>query len=317
MQIWPGKPYPLGATFDGAGTNFSVFSELRRSRRALPVRRRRATRRASTCPRSTALCWHGYLPGVRPGQRYGFRVHGPWAPENGQRCNPSKLLLDPYAQGDRRRCATGTRRSSRITSATRRTRRTTRQRAVHAEVRRHQPVLRLGRRPAAAHAAGTRRSSTRPTSRDSRSAHPDDPGGAARHVRRAGPPGRDRLPEEPRRHRRRAAAGAPVRAGLARSLDSGLRNYWGYNSIGFLAPHNEYSARGPARRAGAGVQADGQDAARGRHRGHPRRRLQPHRRGQPPRADAVVQGHRQPGVLPAGRRQPPLLHGLHRAPATR
>ena len=49
-------------------------------------------------PESTALCWHGYLPNVSPGQRYGFRVHGPWAPENGLWCNPAKVLLDPYAK---------------------------------------------------------------------------------------------------------------------------------------------------------------------------------------------------------------------------
>ena len=68
--------------------------------------------------------------------------------------------------------------------------------------------------------------------------------------------------------------------------EKGLANYWGYNTIGFFAPHNAYSSSGQTRPAGAGVQGDGPDAARGRHRGHPRRRLQPHRRGQPPRPDA-------------------------------
>ena len=82
------------------------------------------------------------------------------------------------------------------------------------------------------------------------------------------------------------------------SLDKGLTNYWGYNSIGFFAPHAVRRDR-RRRRAGARVQGDGQGAAPRRHRGDPRRRLQPHRRGQPPRPDALVQGHRQPVVLPA------------------
>ena len=97
MQIWPGKPYPLGATFDGSGTNFSLFSELA-ERVELCLFDDQGQETRVDLPESTALCWHGYLPNVRPGQRYGFRVHGPWAPEQGQWCNPSKLLLDPYAK---------------------------------------------------------------------------------------------------------------------------------------------------------------------------------------------------------------------------
>ena len=97
MQIWPGKPYPLGATFDGSGTNFSLFSELA-ERVELCLFDDQGHETRVDLPESTALCWHGYLPSIRPGQRYGFRVHGPWAPEHGQWCNPSKVLLDPYAK---------------------------------------------------------------------------------------------------------------------------------------------------------------------------------------------------------------------------
>ncbi len=97
MQIWPGKPYPLGATFDGTGTNFSVFSEVA-ERVELCLFDEQGSEKRHDLPECTALCWHGYLPSVRPGQDYGYRVHGPWAPENGQWCNPSKLLLDPYAK---------------------------------------------------------------------------------------------------------------------------------------------------------------------------------------------------------------------------
>jgi glycogen operon protein len=93
----PGEPFPLGATWDGRGTNFAVFSEVaERVELCLFDESHRETRIA--LPERTAFCWHGYLPGVRPGQRYGFRVHGPWDPAQGQRCNPAKLLLDPYAK---------------------------------------------------------------------------------------------------------------------------------------------------------------------------------------------------------------------------
>jgi glycogen operon protein len=98
MKVWPGNPYPLGATYDGAGTNFSLFSEVAEGiELCLFDERGRETR--ADLPEATGHCWHGYLPGVEPGQRYGFRVHGPWAPGQGHRCNPSKLLLDPYAKG--------------------------------------------------------------------------------------------------------------------------------------------------------------------------------------------------------------------------
>ena len=97
MQIWPGQPYPLGATFDGVGTNFSVFSEVA-TRVELCLFDDAGAESQVDLPESTALCWHGYLPNVKPGQRYGFRVHGPWAPEQGQWCNPAKLVLDPYAK---------------------------------------------------------------------------------------------------------------------------------------------------------------------------------------------------------------------------
>lgn len=97
MKIWPGKPYPLGATYDGVGTNFSIFSE--------------AAQKIDLClfddlgketrvelPEVTGFCWHGYLVDVKPGQKYGYRVYGEWNPKKGLRFNPAKLLLDPYAK---------------------------------------------------------------------------------------------------------------------------------------------------------------------------------------------------------------------------
>jgi glycogen operon protein len=97
VQPSSGKPYPLGATFDGSGVNFSLFSSVaHRVELCLFDNAGRETR--YDLPEMTALCWHGYFPGLQPGQKYGFRVHGPWEPAAGLRCNPSKLLLDPYTK---------------------------------------------------------------------------------------------------------------------------------------------------------------------------------------------------------------------------
>jgi isoamylase len=97
IDLWPGRPYPLGATYDGVGTNFSVFSEV--------------AERVELClfddddheirvplQEVSGFVWHGYAPGISLGQRYGYRVHGPYDPSAGLRCNPAKLLIDPYAK---------------------------------------------------------------------------------------------------------------------------------------------------------------------------------------------------------------------------
>src|SRR3989337_2200979 len=100
MKVWPGKPYPLGATWDGSGVNFALFSENATGvelclfdgpedgteRHRIQLRER------------TDQGWHCYLPDARPGQFYGFRVQGPYQPAAGHRFNPAKLLLDPYAK---------------------------------------------------------------------------------------------------------------------------------------------------------------------------------------------------------------------------
>ena len=97
MRTWPGSPYPLGATYDGSGTNFALFSEAA-TRVELCLFADDGTETRIPLPERDAFVWHGFLPNVGPGQRYGYRVHGPYAPEQGHRCNPSKLLLDPYAK---------------------------------------------------------------------------------------------------------------------------------------------------------------------------------------------------------------------------
>jgi isoamylase len=100
MRVWPGRPYPLGATWDGAGVNFALFSE-HAEKVELCFFNSPKSREASTTialPDYSDMVFHGYLPDIEPGQLYGYRVHGPYDPSNGHRFNPSKVLLDPYAK---------------------------------------------------------------------------------------------------------------------------------------------------------------------------------------------------------------------------
>ena len=97
MDTWPGKPYPLGATFDGTGTNFAVFSSSAERIELCLI----DDEEKETCIELTEVdadVWHCYVPGIRPGQRYGFRAHGAYSPEEGLRFDSSKILLDPYAK---------------------------------------------------------------------------------------------------------------------------------------------------------------------------------------------------------------------------
>jgi isoamylase len=100
MRVWPGSPYPLGATWDGNGVNFALFSEHATRVELCLLDSPAATHEILTIPlpEQTDMVWHGYLPDVRPGQLYGYRVHGPFDPRSGQRFNPNKLLFDPYAK---------------------------------------------------------------------------------------------------------------------------------------------------------------------------------------------------------------------------
>ena len=96
-EVWPGKAYPLGATYDGSGTNFALFSEVA-ERVELCLFEEDGTETRCTLPEVDAFVWHAFLPGIEPGQRYGYRVYGPHDPAAGNRCNPNKLLLDPYSK---------------------------------------------------------------------------------------------------------------------------------------------------------------------------------------------------------------------------
>jgi isoamylase len=100
VRIWPGQPYPLGATWNGLGVNFAIYSEHATKVELClfddPDAQRESER--LTLPEQTNMVWHGYVPDVRPGQLYGYRVHGPYAPAAGPRVNANKVLVDPYAK---------------------------------------------------------------------------------------------------------------------------------------------------------------------------------------------------------------------------
>ncbi|WP_067804737.1 glycogen debranching protein GlgX [Actinomadura formosensis] len=242
-QVWPGDPYPLGARFDGAGTNFAVFSEAaERVELCLfdgPAGDGEETR--FPLPEVDAFVWHGYLPGVMPGRRYGYRVHGPYEPRSGRRCNPAKLLLDPYAQ------------------------------AVEGAVDRDESCFgyRFGdpwSRGDADSAAHTMRSVVVSPYFDWGDDRPPRIPYHETVIYEAHVKGLTaRHPGVPRALRGTYAGLAhPVIIDHLRSIgvtavelmpvhqfvhddaltSRGLRNYWGYNTIGFFAPHNEYSSSG-------------------------------------------------------------------------
>lgn len=96
-KIWPGDAYPLGSTYDGAGTNFAIFSDVA-EKVELCLIDADGNEERILLEEVDAQTWHCYLPGILPGQRYGYRVHGPYDPANGKRCDPNKLLVDPYAR---------------------------------------------------------------------------------------------------------------------------------------------------------------------------------------------------------------------------
>jgi isoamylase len=238
--VWPGQPYPLGASYDGSGTNFALFSEVA-ERVELCLFEADGAETRVDLPEVTAFCWHGYLPEVGPGQRYGFRVHGPWAPAEGHRCNPNKLLLDPYAKA--------------IDSTVQWAEAVFPYHFADPEGSRNDqdsgPYVPKGivvnpffdwgndRHPRTpwhetiiyeAHLKGfTARHPEVPDDLHgtySGLAHP----AAVEHLRRLGVTAVELMPVHEFVHD-------------ARLVERGLRNYWGYNSIGFLAPHHEYAAR--------------------------------------------------------------------------
>ncbi|MBT8493409.1 MAG: glycogen debranching protein GlgX [Deltaproteobacteria bacterium] len=241
MEIWPGEPYPLGATFDGAGTNFSVFSMVAEQVEVC-LFDDEGTEKRIRLPEVTAHQHHGYIPGIGPGTRYGFRVHGPNDPKRGHRCNPEKLLIDPYAK------------------------------AISGRVDWHPSVFgyKLGKPNGPAELSDSAehvprsvvvnpyfdwRGDRAPRTpwhktviyevhvRGFTMLHPDVPehlrgtyAGLAHpaiieYFQKLGVTAVELLPVHHFIHDHRL-------------VEAGLRNYWGYNSIGYFAPHDEYSTSG-------------------------------------------------------------------------
>ena len=238
----------------------------------------------------------------------------------GAALQPRQASDRPVREGDRRRRRLARRQHAALRAGRRRGRgpadRQHRRRRRDPQERRHRSALRLGWR-SAARAKLERRTVIYETHvKGSHDAPPRRARGAERHLRR------DSAPSPIIDHLRGLGITAvellPVHhiADESFLVDRGLSNYWGYSSIGYFAPHSAYSSAGSARRAGPRVQADGQVAARRRHRGDPGRRLQPHRRGQPPRTDAVVQGRRQRRLLPAQPGEPRATTWTSPGPAT-
>ena len=239
-DLWPGAPYPLGATFDGSGTNFAVVSEIA-ERVELCLFDDDGVEVRRPLPRVTNGVWHGFLPGVGPGQRYGYRVHGPYAPDAGHRCNPSKLLLDPYAKavdGDiawDQACFAYTWGDEASANDDDSAPHVSRSIVVN-------PFFdwaddRPPRTPYSetviyeAHVKGLT------------SQHPDIPEELRGTYAALGHPV---MIEHFRRLGVTAVELMPVQQFVHDShlQDRGLRNYWGYSTIGFFAPHNEYSSAG-------------------------------------------------------------------------
>ena len=312
MEVWPGAPFPLGATWDGEGTNFSLFSEhAERVELCLFDNEDRET--CVELTERTSLNWHCYLPGVHAGQRYGFRVHGPYEPQNGHRFNSSKLLLDPYAKSiegpilfekgnvhpyepmggeDDDLTPDDSDDAAAIPKC------------VVIDPRFDWQDDRPPNTPLAdsviyeAHVKGFTmlHPEVREDLRGTYAGLASDAGG--------------RLPQAARRDRDRAAAGAPHRR---RGLPRRPRPHQLLGLLDDRLPRAALALRRDrqGRPGGARVQGHGQGPAQGGHRGDPRRGLQPHRRGQPSRADAVLPRRRQRRLLPPRARRPAPLHGLH------
>ena len=302
---------PLGATLTREGVHFRVFSSLADRVELCLFDEAGEEIAATTSCREPGFIWHLFLPGITAGQAYGFRVHGPYDPARGLRCNPAKLLTDPYAKALSRDIKWGHAMFSYPLGGDELAIEQTDSAPNAPRSLRRRHVVRLGpRSPAAAtgpsttviyelhvkgftklhpavpeHLRGTYAGLATPAVLES--------------IRKQGITTVELMPVHQFMHE----------PGL---LDEGLRNYWGYHTYGFFAPHAEYACRRRPRRPGARVQGDGQGVPRRRPRGDPRRRLQPHVGGQPPRAAPELQGLRQPGLLPPRRRGSALLHGLHR-----
>jgi glycogen operon protein len=233
--MWPGRPYPLGASYDGAGTNFAVFSGVA-EKVELCLFDDDGNEERLRLPEVDALTWHGYLPNIGPGQRYGFRVHGPDNPANGERCNANKLLLDPYALA-----IEGTVRWNAAVSSNPRSRRRDSAPYVPRSIVVNPWFDWSDDRPPRVPLHETILYETHVKGYTQR--HPDLPQELRGTYAGLGTP-------EAIDHLVNLGVTAvellPVHQFVSEQflVDRGLSNYWGYNSIGYFAPHNAYSSSG-------------------------------------------------------------------------
>ncbi|HEY8060873.1 MAG TPA: glycogen debranching protein GlgX [Acidimicrobiales bacterium] len=237
-RVWPGHPFPLGATYDGAGTNFSLFSEVAEGVDLCLFDDHTEERIALA--EQTAFCFHAYLPDVRPGQHYGYRVDAPWDPSRGIRGNPAKLLLDPYAKAIDGAMTWHPSLYSHRADAPNEPETTDNAlytpRSVVADPFFDWTGDRAPRTSLSdtvvyeAHVKGAtfRHPDIEPELRGTYSAiaHP----AFLAHLQRLGVTALELMPVHQYVHD-------------ARLVAEGLHNYWGYNSIGFFAPHDEYASR--------------------------------------------------------------------------
>ncbi|MFT3698068.1 MAG: glycogen debranching protein GlgX [Kofleriaceae bacterium] len=229
MRVWPGRPFPLGATFDGQGTNVAVFSSVAERVELCLFDGDKEQRVDLTY--GTGQVWHAYLPDVGPGQAYGFRVHGPWNPEAGVRCNPNKLLVDPYARAISRglQWNPALRDDNQADSAPFTFRSVVSQPYFdwgndhHLETPWNETVI------YELHVKGfTKQMQAVPAEIRGTYAGLGHPA-AIEYLKKLGVTAVELLPVH-----------AFVHDGFL--LDKGLRNYWGYHSIGYFAPHPEYAS---------------------------------------------------------------------------
>ena len=212
MEAWPGTAYPLGATFDGSGTNFALFSEVGRDASSSACSTSDGTETRVELQDVDALRLARVPAPGQPGQRYGYRVHGPYDPTNGPALQPEQAAARPVREGDRRRRRLGP--VAVLYEFGDPDSRNDDDSAAHACTRRRRST-RSSTGPATAHpTCPTPRRHLRGARQGPHRAAPGHPRGAARHVRRHRAPGGDRAPAEARRHRDRADARAPVRARL-------------------------------------------------------------------------------------------------------
>ena len=245
---WVGRAYPLGATYDGSGTNFSLFSSVAEGVELCLLGAHGHDEIRVPLTEVDGHCWHAYFPDVRPGQRYGYRVHGPWDPAAGLWCNPSKLLLDPYAKAIDGQVDWDP--ACFAYDFAKPDRRNTTDSAPHvprAVV--SDPFFDWGNdRPPdhgmhdsviyEAHVKGlTQRHPAVPEEMRgtySGIAHP----AVVEHLSSLGVTAIELMPVHQFVHDHHL-------------VERGLRNYWGYNSVAFLAPHNGYTVAGHGRGPGA------------------------------------------------------------------